>query len=560
MENAAIAEQFSLLSKLLDIHGEDPNKARSYSIAAFQIDRLEQQLSADDLSPLNGIRGIGSSIRAKVSEWLETGRIQELEDLLKTTPVSIIEMLQIKGLGPKKIHTVWKEMGISSIGELEYACNENRLERYKGFGPKTQTNVLEAIRFYNQNLGHFLYAQIEAIYPQILAYLQQLFGTDQVLGTGDFRRQLLTIKELEFIVQADAALIQKKFQSQYPPELVEENSDSLLYKLNNGLKLRLYITTGNKWAAQFLKTASMDFIDAFMGDNDRAGFDIRNFESEEAIFREAELPYIPPFLRENREIITRARAGELPQVIQLTDIRGMIHNHSNWSDGQHTIEQLSQDLMKKGFEYLVISDHSRSAAYANGLTEERVLAQQAFIDQYNLEIAPFKIFKSIESDILNDGRLDYSDEILKTFDLVIASVHSNLAMNETKAMQRLITAIENPYTTILGHPTGRLLLSRNGYPLDHEKIIDACAANRVVIEINANPHRLDLDWKWIDYALNKGVLLSINPDAHSIEGLYDVKYGIWAAQKGGLIAPSNLSSFSLKELETYLLNTKAAKQ
>ncbi|MCH5598791.1 PHP domain-containing protein [Niabella ginsengisoli] len=215
--------------------------------------------------------------------------------------------------------------------------------------------------------------------------------------------------------------------------------------------------------------------------------------------------------------------------------------------------------MKNNFEYLVMSDHSKTAAYANGLSEERIKEQHIYIDKLNQKLAPFKIFKSIESDILNDGNLDYSDEVLSSFDLVIASVHSNLYMSEEKAMQRLMKAIENRYTTILGHPTGRLLLSRNGYPINHEKIIDACVANHVVIEINANPHRLDLDWSWIPYALEKDVLLSINPDAHSIEGFYDIKYGVLAAQKGGLTAQRNLSSFNLEEFEDYLKKTKAAK-
>jgi DNA polymerase (family 10) len=206
----------------------------------------------------------------------------------------------------------------------------------------------------------------------------------------------------------------------------------------------------------------------------------------------------------------------------------------------------------QGFEYLVISDHSKSAFYANGLNEERIKAQHQYIDELNNKLAPFKIFKSVESDILNDGALDYSDNLLSTFDMVIASVHSNLKMSEEKAMSRLLTAIENPFTTILGHPTGRLLLSRKGYPIDHEKIIDACIANDVVIEINAHPRRLDLDWTWINKAQDKGAILSINPDAHYVEGYKDIKYGVLAAQKGGLKKQNNLSSYSLQEMESYL--------
>ena len=242
----------------------------------------------------------------------------------------------------------------------------------------------------------------------------------------------------------------------------------------------------------------------------------------------------------------------MPALLQVSDIKGIIHCHSDWSDGNNTIEQMATAAIAKGLEYLVISDHSKSAFYAKGLNEERIQQQHLYVDELNKKLAPFKIFKSIESDILNDGSLDYSNAILSTFDLVIASVHSNLKMPQERAMMRLINAIENPYTTILGHMTGRLLLSRKGYPVDYKKIIDACAANNVVIELNAHPSRLDIDWRHIDYALEKNVLLSIDPDAHSIDGFDDVRYGILVAQKAMLTKNRNLSSFSLKELELYL--------
>jgi DNA polymerase (family 10) len=240
------------------------------------------------------------------------------------------------------------------------------------------------------------------------------------------------------------------------------------------------------------------------------------------------------------------------KVIQPNEIKGIIHSHSTWSDGSNTIEDMAKAAQGKGFEYLVISDHSQSAYYANGLSPERIAAQHREVDALNEKLAPFKIFKSIEADILSDGSLDYNDTILRTFDLVIASVHSNLKMTQEKAMDRLLNAIRNPYTTILGHPTGRLLLSREGYPIDHKAIIDACAEHKVVVEINAHPRRLDIDWKWIEYAMEKGVLLSIDPDAHTINGYHDVYYGVLAAQKGGLTAAHNLSSHSLTAFEAFL--------
>jgi DNA polymerase (family 10) len=246
-------------------------------------------------------------------------------------------------------------------------------------------------------------------------------------------------------------------------------------------------------------------------------------------------------------------------LIKMQDVKGLIHSHSTWSDGGYSLEVMAGELIKLGFEYLVISDHSKAAFYANGLNEQRITEQHKQIDELNKKLAPFKIFKSIECDILNDGSLDFDNETLSKFDLVITSIHSNQTMDQEKAMKRLLGAISNPYATILGHMTGRLLLRRNGYPVDYESIIDACAKNKVVIEINANPNRLDIDWRWVARAREKNVMLSINPDAHTIDEFHNIKYGVLAAQKGGLTAKENLSSFSLKEFESYLKDVRKIK-
>lgn len=556
MENAAIADNFSLLSRLMDIHGENSFKSKTYSIAAFNIEKLPVQLKETPREKLFSIKGIGDSIGRKVIEMLDTGRLLVLDEIIANTPPGVIEMLNIKGIGPKKIHTIWKEMGIESIGELLYACNENRLTLYKGFGEKTQQNVQESIEFYFQNQGHFLYAQLNEIFPQINNYLKKIFSPGKVEVTGRYRRQELTIEELEFVVLETNEIVKPKFQTVQPPELLEENERSLLFKLKNGLKLRLY-TGGSSMAAElFNTTGTEEFLQAFKSVFPELKYDLQETDNDRSVFEKAGIPYILPCLRETSAIIEKAKQTKLPELIQNKDIRAIIHSHTNWSDGTNSLEEMAQECIKRGYEYLVISDHSQTAAYANGLKEDRILAQHKQIDELNQQLAPFKIFKSIESDILNDGSLDYPETVLKTFDLVIASVHSNLKMTEEKAMSRLLKAIENPYTTILGHMTGRLLLSRNGYPVDHKKIIDACLVNQVVIEINAHPRRLDMDWRWIDYAMERGVLLSINPDAHFPEGFNDVKFGVLAAQKGGLIKEKNLSSFSLAEFETWLRNRK----
>ncbi|MEI2737954.1 MAG: helix-hairpin-helix domain-containing protein [Chitinophagaceae bacterium] len=558
MDNSAIADNFDLLAKLMDINGENSFKTKTFAVAAFNIEKLPMQLKDTPREKLFSIKGIGDSVGRKVLEMLDTGKLEVLSEYISKTPPGVIEMLNIKGIGPKKINTIWKQMEIESLGELLYACNENRLTLFKGFGEKTQKNVQEAIEFYFLNQGHFLYAQLEEVFPQIENYLKKIFSPDKVRVTGAYRRQALTIEELEFVVAETNETVKPKFQTAQPPELLEETDDNLLYKLKNGLKLRLYTGQQNITERQFLTTGNKEFTDAFQKAFPSIKYTVG--ENDESVFKEANIPFIHPSLRETAAIIEKAKKKKLPALIQTADIHSIIHSHSNWSDGSNTIEEMANECIKRGFEYLVISDHSQTAFYANGLKEDRIREQHRQIDALNMQLAPFKIFKSIESDILNDGSLDYPDAILKTFDLVIASVHSNLKMNEDKAMGRLIKAIENPFTNILGHMTGRLLLSRNGYPVDHKKIIEACAINNVVIELNAHPRRLDIDWKWINYAIEKGVLLSIDPDAHALDGFDDVKYGVLAGQKGGMAKENNLSSFGLKEFEVWLTKTQLSKR
>lgn len=556
MDNSAIADNFSLLSKLMDIHGENSFKTKTYSIAAFNIDKLPLQLKDTPRENLFSIQGIGKSVGEKVIEMLDGGHLHILDEYIAMTPPGVIEMLNVKGIGPKKIHTIWKEMGLESVGELLYACNENRLTLFKGFGEKTQQNVQEAIEYYLLNQGSFLYAQLEEIFPQIDNYLKKLFSPEKICVTGAFRKQELTIDEMEFIVLEKNETIKPKFQTAQPPELLEETENSLLYKLKNGLKLRLYTGIKSRAEQLFLTTGSHDFIAAFKKEFQVVSNENKGSNEDEEIFSLANIQYIPPCMRETASVIELAKKQALPVLIEPKDVKSVIHNHSNWSDGVNTIEEMANECIRKRYEYLVISDHSKSATYAKGLSEERIREQHRYIDELNSKLAPFKIFKSIECDILNDGSLDYSNDVLAGFDLVIASVHSNLKMSEEKAMSRVMTAISNPYVTILGHMTGRLLLSRKGYPLDHKKIIDTCAANGIVIEINAHPRRLDMDWRWIEYATEKKVLVSINPDAHSLEGFNDIKYGVLAAQKGGLTKEQNLSSFSLQQFEKYLLDRR----
>lgn len=547
--NQHIAEQFELLAKLMEIHQDNPFKAKSYASAAFAIERLPIELADMNRNDIAQVKGIGASSAQKIIELLDRGSLLSLEELIQKTPSGILEMMQIKGLGPKKVATIWKEMHIETIGELLYACNENRLLRYKGFGEKTQKNVAESIEFFLRHKGHFLWAELETYAERIRHILVEAFPSYIILSCGLFKRQMPVVDALEWSTNIPFALLHTFFEKN-EFQLSQVDELELTAKGIENVQLRFYRSSTEQPAVvAFRKNCSELFLNEWIGQFQEKW---SSATTEEEVFTACGISPIPTYLREDPAVIERYKDAAPIQVIQPKDIRGIIHSHSDWSDGANTIEEMAVACRNLGMEYLVISDHSKSAFYANGLQEERVKAQHQYIDELNSKLSPFHIFKSIECDILNDGALDYSDALLSTFDLVIASVHSNLNMDQEKAMQRLTRAIEHPATTILGHPTGRLLLSRKGYPIDHERIIDACIKNGVAIEINAHPRRLDLDWAWVGKAQEKGAILSINPDAHVIDGFNDVRYGVLAAQKGGLLSKNNLSSYSLTEFTHYL--------
>lgn len=557
MENKTIARTLRLLSQLMELHEENPFKIKSIANAYFKIDKLPFALKDKPIEDIDKIEGVGKSLAGKIVELLQTGQLQELNDLIQQTPEGIVEMLGIKGIGPKKILIIWRTLSIESIGELYYACNENRLIEAKGFGLKTQEEIKNAIEFKLAANGRFLYAQVESLantfWNQISEWLIKVDNQSLLGFAGQYRRACEIIDELEFVIGAENI---EEVQSNLPlfkPLSLIAGEDAFITTTPSGLTIKIFVMPKHDFYLEWFKlTGNNEHVEKVLklaGDGP--------FFTEQEIYFKAGLAYIEPELREDFDEIELAKNNKLPKLIEYADLKGSLHNHSTWSDGVHTLEEMAlycRDELK--LQYFGICDHSKTAVYAKGLNEQRVFAQHLEIDKLNEKFAPFKIFKGIESDILTDGSLDYSDEILKTFDFVVASVHSNLRMDETKATARLIKAIENPYTTILGHPTGRLLLSRAGYPIDYKKVIDACATNQVVIEINANPLRLDLDWRWHRYALEKGVLLSVNPDAHRTEGFHDMRYGILVARKGGLEAKNCLNSFTLDDITNYFSQKK----
>ncbi|GAC1427404.1 MAG: helix-hairpin-helix domain-containing protein [Flavisolibacter sp.] len=555
MDNYAIAEKFSLLSQLMDIHGENSFKSKSYASAAFALEKLPQDIKLLPQEKIFLIKGIGESVGKKIIEILETGELKQLNELISKTPEGVLEMINIKGLGPKKINFLWKDLEISSIRALQKACENNIIAQKKGFGDKTQKNILSSILFQKQNSGKNLYAKIESFAEAMTAKLKEKFKKDLIEITGTFRRQMEVIESIDWVTTVEVNRM-KDFLISEDLLLVSDKDGVLILSAEDTLLLKFYIVREHEFCKTLFTTScSPEFLQAWE-ENSPTNY---LYNNEEEIFTHSGVYFIPPFQRETKGILEKARTQPLDKVIQTKDIKGLIHAHSNWSDGASTIEEMATELIKTGFEYLVLSDHSKAAFYANGLSEEKIKEQHHYINELNKKLSPFKIFKSIECDILNDGILDYSNHILSSFDLVITSIHSNLEMDEEKSMKRLLGAITNPYTTILGHMSGRLLLKRKGYPLDHQMIIEACATHHVVIEINASPRRLDMDWRWIEYGLDKGILFSVNPDAHTLEEFKNIKYGVAVAQKGGLTSSKNLSSMGREEFEKFLSTRKSLK-
>ncbi|MBS1643573.1 MAG: DNA polymerase/3'-5' exonuclease PolX [Bacteroidetes bacterium] len=549
MTNAELAKPLALYGKLLEVHGENSFKAKNYATAAYSLEHLSASVADMDEATLYQQRGIGRSSGEKIIEILQTGQLGVLVDLLAQTPEGVLELLSIKGLGPKKIHAIWKLLGVETVGELEYACLENRLVALSGFGAKTQQSILDNIAFYRASQGFHLWGVVEGAAISALESLRRAFPANRFEFYGDFKRHLPVVNGIEILTDTPLPFLRKKLGAAAGLVPSEDDTQFLRFESANNPSLQIQSCPPIDFARTlFQASAATEFLEAFRKDYVLP----EAVASEEELFERNGLAFIPSFYRESAFSLALAKNGQLPSFIQPGDIRGMIHNHSTYSDGANTLEEMAKGARDAGYEYLVISDHSQSAAYAGGLRPERVLQQHEEIDRLNEQLAPFKIFKSIESDILNDGSLDYEDDFLQRFDLVIASVHSNLGMTEEKAMERLLRAVAHPATRILGHPSGRLLLSRKGYPLDYRRLIEACAEHKVVLEINANPRRLDLDWTWIPYALECGVLLSINPDAHRLSGYDDCRFGVMAAQKGGLTAAQNLSSFTRIELEDWL--------
>lgn len=559
------------IATLLELTGENPFKSRAYQNAARNLEKSE--VDFDELvkeNRLTEIEGIGEAISKKLTELIQTGKLEYYEKLKDSVPPGHLEMLKIPGLGPKKIHALYEQLGVKDVGELEYACLENRLVDLKGFGEKTQDNILAGIAKLKVYKERRLYAEVAVEAEVLLEYLKRDKSILSISIAGSLRRGNETVKDIDILAASkNPEKLGGHFTSYERIETVTANGETKVsVVLKSGINADLRIVTSAEYPyALHHFTGSKEHNTAMRGRAKDMGLKMNEYglfrgeknikcANEEELFATLKLQFIEPELRENMGEIQAAEKNELPKLVEEKDVRGIFHVHTNFSDGGETLENMARAAREMGLQYIGISDHSRSAYYAGGLQIEDIKKQHELIDKLNKKLKPFHIFKGIEADILPDGSLDYDEKTLARFDFVIAAVHSNFNMPVREMTARLKKALQNKYATMLAHPTGRLLLSREPYAVNLEEVIDTAAKFGKAVELNANAHRLDLDWRHCIYAKRKGVKIAINPDAHQIAGLRDVSFGVKIARKGWLSSEDCLNCMSLVRMKEYLARNK----
>lgn len=574
MDKKEIVAVLEEISSLMELKGEDKFKINAYSRAARSI----SQTTVDVVGLIeNGeakkIPGIGDALSKKLTELVQTGKLLFLEELRSSLPPGLPELFRIQGLGPGKIRALYEQLDIKSVAELEYACNENRLAALKGFGQKTQSKVLSAIAQLRANSEYHLLDVVDQTAARISKLLDKMSGAEKYQFTGSYRRRREIIRDLDCVIKFKSGEREKLFTALKKMKGVKEvrdvQNDLVSVVWENGLPVEFIIVNKAEYPLAVLHSSgSKEFFLSLKEYASTRGYNLGmremkrgrdkiHFDAEEEIFGQVGLQYIPPELRESGDAVTAAAKGEIPDLVREEDLQGLFHVHTNWSDGAESLEDMVAAARKLGLKYFGLSDHSKSAFYANGLDEKRLKEQGRLVDEMNKSLDDFHIFKGSEVDILADGKLDFSDAVLKSLDFSVGSVHSKLGMKKDEATRRLVAALKNPHLTFLGHMTGRLLLGRSGYELDMDEIIKTAVRYRKVIEINANPHRLDIDWRFVRKAKEAGVKFSINPDAHSKDGLADYKYGLSIARKGWLTKHDLLNTMTVEEIEQFLKNAKS---
>ncbi len=564
---------FERIATLLEMQGENPFKVRAYRTGAEVVESFSgdiMKLAAEN--QLAGIKGLGEALRDKLHEMATTGRLEFYEKLKAEFPDTIFELFDVQGLGPKKIAALHAELGVSSIADLRRACESGEAAKLSGFAAKTVEKILESIAFREQHASEFKLDQVHALVQQILEELREHPNVSQAEICGSFRRGKETVHDLDFLVSTKQPEKVIEYFVTLPQvvDVIAQGATKASIHATHGIQCDLRAVASKEFPfALMYFTGSKEHNVAIRQRALNRGWSLNEYaftevpdhadapvippvHDEADIYRALDLDFIEPELRENKGEIEAAEHGGLPRLVQLENLRGVFHNHTTASDGKASLREMADAARELGLQYLGISDHSKSSFQANGLDEKRLLAQIEEIQALNAELDDFHVFAGCEVDILKDGSLDFSDEIMARLDYVVASVHNVFNLPEAEMTKRVIRAIENPHVTMLGHLTGRLLLQRPGYAINVPAVIDAAAETGTIIELNASAWRLDMDWRWWRLAKEKGVKCSINPDAHSTQGLQAVIYGIKAARKGWLTRNDVINCLPMAEVKMAL--------
>jgi DNA polymerase (family 10) len=560
------------IARLLELKGENPFKIRAYTNAARALETFSGNFpKLVEEGGLEELAGIGEAIAKKISEYVSTGKLGYFENLRADFPESLFELFELQGLAGKKIKALWEKLQIRSISELEAACRDGRVAELPGFGVKTAENLLRSIEQRTKRSGRYLLSEATSLANQLLAHFKDHPAVSQIGAAGSVRRAKETIGDLDLLVATkEPARITEHFLTCRLIERVlakGETKTSVILK--NGMQADLRVVANHEFPfALAYFTGSKEHNVALRGRALQHGWTLNEYRlgpdpgakgrseaipsihTEEELYRALGLVFVQPELREANGEIEAAERKDLPRLIEWNNLRGTFHNHTHASDGRNSLEEMAKAARDLGLQYFGIADHSKSSFQAHGLDEKQLLEQVAQIERMNEGFGDdFKVFAGVECDILRDGTLDFADEILGQLDFVVASVHSAMTLSEQDMTQRMIRAMENPFVTMLGHPTGRLLLSREASKVDLPAIIEAAAETKTIIELNCNPRRLDLDWRFWRLAKSKGVLCSINPDAHSVAGLEDLWFGVQIARKGWLQREDVINCLPIGQIE-----------
>jgi DNA polymerase (family 10) len=567
VDKGQVSDVLEEIALLLEIRGENPFKVRAYQNAARVLQSLDRELgSVVAAGELTELSGIGPALAEKVTTLVETGRLPLHEELRRQVPPGLLDLLRVPGLGPKRVHELHETLGIASLGELEYAVQSGRLETLSGFGPRLEARILAGIAAVKRNAERFLLSDATAAAEAALECVRGIPGIARSSIAGSVRRRRETVGGLDLVLSTDEPARALKACAGLPlvAEVIVLGETKASLRLAGGPQLDVRAVSDLEFPYALRHfTGSKEHNVALRARAQERGLQINEYglwrgeervpcRDEAAFFAALGLAEIPPELREDRGEIEAAERNALPALLERRDLRGVLHTHSTYSDGVDTIADMAREARQRGYEYIGLSDHSQSARYAGGMQPPDVERYLEEIDRLNGGLEGIRILKGTECDILPDGRLDYPDALLERFDFVIGSVHSSFGMTEAAMTERVLRALSHPRLDILGHPTGRVLLAREPYALRLEAVLEAAAERGVAVEINANPHRLELDWREIRGFLARGGWVSIQPDAHRVAGLDDMRYGVDVARKGWVTKERVLNALPLEDLQAHL--------